>query len=55
MAAGRWYAQAQAYANSTVGKTVAELNDIATEGVAGCTIYTGGYKAALVRAAGNAR
>ncbi len=55
MAGGRWYAQAQAYANSTVGKTVAELNDIAIEGVAGCTIYAGGYKAALVRAAGYAR
>ena len=55
MAAGRWYAQAQAYANSTVGKTNAEVADIASEGVAGCTIYAGGYKAALVRAAGYAR
>ena len=55
MAGGRWYAQAQAYANSTVGKTTAELSGIATEGVAGCTIATGGYKAAIVRAAGYAR
>ena len=55
MAGGRWYAQAQAYANSTVGKTVADLNNIPTEGVAGCTIATEGYKAALVRAAGYVR
>ncbi len=55
MAGGRWYAQAQAYADSTVGKTAAELSGIATEGVAGCTIATEGYKAALVRAAGYAR
>ena len=55
MAGGRWYAQAQAYANSTVGKTVADLNNIPTEGVAGCTIATAGYKAALVRAAGYVR
>ena len=55
MAGGRWYAQAQAYADSTVGKTAAELSGIATEGVAGCTIATEGYKAVLVRAAGYAR
>ena len=55
MAGGRWYAQAQAFANATVGKTAAELSDIAADGVAGCTIYAGGYKAALVRAAGYAR
>ena len=55
MAGGRWYAQAQAYANSTVGKTVADLNNIPTEGVAGCTIATAGYKAALVLAASYAR
>ncbi len=54
-AIAEWYAQAQSYANTTVGKTVAELADIATEGVAGCTIATEGYKAALVRAAGYAR
>lgn len=55
MAGGRWYAQAQAYANSTVGKTVAELNNIPTEGVAGCTIATAGYKAVLVLAASYVR
>ena len=55
MDAGRWYAQAQAYANSTVGKTAAELKDIPTTGVSGCTIATEGYKAVLVRAAGYVR
>ena len=56
MASGRWYAQAQAYANTAVGKTVAELNDLSTDKVQGsCTIYTGGYKACIVRAAGYAR
>ena len=56
MASGRWYAQAQAYANTAVGKTVAELNDLSTEKIEGsCSIYTGGYKAVIVRAAGYAR
>ena len=56
MASGRWYAQAQAFANTAVGKTVAELADLSTDAIAGsCSIYTGGYKAAIVRAAGNAR
>ena len=50
-----WYDQAQAYADSTVGKTAAELSGIATEGVTGCTIATEGYKAVLVLAAGYAR
>ena len=54
-AIAEWYTQAQVYANTTVGKTVAQLADIATEGVAGCTIGVDGYKAALVRAAGYAR
>ena len=56
MASGRWYAQAQAYANTTTGKTAAELKDLSTDKIEGsCSIYTGGYKAALVRAAGYAR
>jgi hypothetical protein len=56
MPAGPWYKQAQAFANSTVGKTVAELADLSTDAVAGsCSIYTGGYKATIVRAAGYAR
>ena len=56
MASGRWYAQAQAFANTAVGKTVAELANLSTDKIEGsCSIYTGGYKAALVRAAGYAR
>ena len=56
MASGRWYAQAQAFANTAVGKTVAELADLSTDKIEGsCSIYTGGYKAAIVRAAGYAR
>lgn len=55
MPSGRWYQQAQAYANTAVGKTVAELADLATENVSGCSIKTAGYKATIVRAAGYAR
>ena len=56
MASGRWYEQAQAFANTAVGKTVAELADLSTDKIEGsCSIYTGGYKAAIVRAAGYAR
>ena len=56
MPSGRWYAQAQAFANTAVGKTVAEVADLSTDKIEGsCSIYTGGYKAAIVRAAGNAR
>ena len=55
MASGRWYAQAQAFANTAVGKTVAELENLSTDAIAGsCSIYTGGYKATIVRAAGYA-
>ena len=54
-AIAEWYVQAQTYANTTVGKTVAELADLAVEGVAGCTMGVDGYKAALVRAAGYVR
>lgn len=56
MASGRWYQQAQAFANTAVGKTVAELEGLSTDKIEGsCSIYTGGYKAVIVRAAGNAR
>ena len=56
MPAGRWYEQAQAFANTAVGKTAAELEGLSTEKIEGsCSIYTGGYKAVIVRAAGNAR
>lgn len=54
-AIAEWYTQAQTYANTTVGKTVAELANLAVEGVAGCTIGVDSYKAALVRAAGYVR
>ena len=56
MASGRWYAQAQAFANTALGKTVADLANLSTDKIEGsCSIYTGGYKAAIVRAAGYAR
>ena len=55
MEGGRWYAQAQAYANSTVGKTVADLANLASEGVAGCTIGVANYKLALIVAGNNVR
>ena len=56
MASGRWYQQAQAFANTAVGKTVAELEGLSTDKIEGsCSIYTGGYKAAIVRAAGYAK
>ena len=55
MASGRWYAQAQTYANTAVGKTAAELANLSTDAITGCSIYTGGYKAAIVRAAGYAK
>ena len=56
MPAGDWYKQAQAYANTAVGKTVAELADLSTEKIEGSvSVYTGGYKATIVRAAGYAR
>ena len=54
-AIAEWYVQAQAVANATVGKSVAELDAIDATAIAGCTMYAGGYKAALVRAAGNVR
>lgn len=46
-----WYTQAQAYANTAVGKTATEVAALATDGVAGCTIYAGTFKAALEKAA----
>ena len=55
MPSGRWYQQAEAFAATAVGKTAAEVAGLATEGIAGCSIYTGGYKLALEKAAANAR
>ena len=46
-----WYTQAQTYANTAVGKTAAEVAALATEGVAGCTVYAGTFKIALEKAA----
>ena len=55
MPSGRWYQQVEAFAATAVGKTAAEVAGLATEGVAGCSIYAGGYKVALEKAATNAR
>ena len=51
-----WYVQAQNYADTVVGKTVAEIADLSIDKIAGkCTMYVGGYKAVLVEAAQNAK
>ena len=61
MPAGPWYKQAQAFANSAVGKTAAELENLETVSdalaAAGCTMQntTTGYKATIIKAAANAR
>ena len=54
-AVAEWYEQAQAFADTAIGKSVSELAALSVEGVAGCTIYVGGYKMALERAASHAR
>ena len=55
MPGGRWYAQAQAFADETVGKTAAEMETIDAASVSGCTIYAGGYKTALIAAAAKSK
>lgn len=61
MPAGSWVKQAKAFAASTVGKTVAELNDLETVSdalaAAGCTMQntTAGYKATIIKAASYAK
>lgn len=53
-----WYTQAQNYANLTVGKTAAEISGISTnkaELTGICTMYAGGYKLALEKAASYTR
>ena len=61
MPAGPWYKQAQAFANSAVGKTAAELANLETVSdalaAAGCTMKntTAGYKATIISAASYAR
>lgn len=47
MPSGAWYAQADAYAKEAVGKTADDIVTLATEGVAGCSIYVGEYKQAI--------
>ena len=49
-AIGEWYEQALAYANEAKGKNPTALDSLPTEGVAGCTMYVGGYKTALAKA-----
>lgn len=61
MPAGSWAKQAQAFANSAVGKTVADLANLETVSdalaAAGCTMKntTAGYKVTIIAAAGYAR
>lgn len=55
MPAGTWYVQADAYAKAAIGKTADDIATLASEGVAGCTIYAGGYKAVIETAVKTAR
>lgn len=55
MTSGTWYQQADAYAKAAIGKTAADIATIASEGVAGCTIYAGAYKAGIEAAVALAR
>jgi len=55
MAQGDWYKQAAAYAKTAVGKTKDDIATLAASGVAGCTIYAGGFKAAIEAAVKGAR
>ena len=61
MPAGAWYKQAQVFADSTVGKTAAELENLETVSdalaAAGCTMQntTAGYKATIITAVSYAK
>lgn len=55
MQAGDWYKQAAAYAKTAVGKTKDDIATLAASGVAGCTVYAGGFKAAIEAAVKGAR
>ncbi len=57
MPGGRWYAQADAFAASAVGKTAADIDTLATEGVAGCTMTASpaDFKAGIAAAVKAAR
>ena len=50
-----WYEQAQALADAAIGKDASEVATIDVDLVAGCTIYAGGYKSVLEKAAKNVR
>lgn len=50
-----WYAQAQAFADLTVGKTATEIAAIGLKDAASCTVYAGSMKQALDKAAKAAR
>lgn len=55
MTSGTWYVQADAYVKAAIGKTAADIATLASEGVAGCTIYAGGYKAGIEAAVAAAK
>lgn len=55
MPAGAWYAQADAYALAAAGMTADNIASLASEGVAGCTIYAGEFKACIESAVKGAR
>ena len=50
-----WYEQAQALADAAIGKDASEVAAIDVDLVAGCTVYAGGYKSVLEKAAKNVR
>ena len=54
MAGGRWYAQVDTFAATANGKTVAQLEGLDTDEVAGCTINVDAHKVVLIAAATNA-
>ena len=53
--AGEWYKQAEAVAKGAVGYETKKLSVYSEDLVAGCTMYAGGYKAALTKAADSVR
>ena len=50
-----WYAQAQNFANTAVGKATTALSELPVENVSGCTMSADPMKAALVKAGTNVR
>ncbi len=53
-AIAEWYAQAQTYANTAIGKRLDEVITLPEYNVAGCTMYVAGYKPAIIEAVMNA-